>query len=154
NTLIPNTSRRGPNQLATNTPTVAPSTVPMNRSPETDKAVPSDDCEITKVVIGAQCGSGSRQNRAARNDATAATAVRAECTTVGAHVALLWFRTLAEDVMSCLIRHQLGGLTRGVGLACWCNVTRVPLGCSHAVAEFILRHLGSKTFVLRFPADG
>jgi len=40
--------------VATMDPTVAPSNVPMKRSPETESAAPSDDCVTTKVVIDAQ----------------------------------------------------------------------------------------------------
>ena len=38
---------------------------------------------MTKVVIGAQYASGSRNSRATSTEPTAATAVRAECTTTG-----------------------------------------------------------------------
>src|SRR6266404_2662360 len=53
------------------------------RCRETVSAAPKDDWVITRVVIGAQYASGSRNNRAASSDATAATAVRAECTNTG-----------------------------------------------------------------------
>ena len=46
-------------------------------------AAPNDDCVITRVVIGAQYASCSRNNRATSSEAIAATAVRAECTTTG-----------------------------------------------------------------------
>jgi hypothetical protein len=39
---------------ATRAPTNAPSPVPTNRFQETENAAPSEDCVITKVVIGAQ----------------------------------------------------------------------------------------------------
>jgi len=55
----------------------------MNRSQETERAAPSDDCVITKVVIGAQYASGKRNSRATTNETTAAAAVRAEFTTNG-----------------------------------------------------------------------
>jgi len=55
-------------------------------------AAPNDDWVITRVVIGAQYTSGSRSNRAANSDATAATAVRAECTNTGHSVH--WTRSL------------------------------------------------------------
>src|SRR6266404_3970057 len=53
------------------------------RCRETVSAAPKDDWVLTRVVIGAQYASGSRNNRAASSDATAATAVRAECTNTG-----------------------------------------------------------------------
>lgn len=49
-------------------------------------AAPGDDCVTTKVVMGAQYASGSRNNRAASSEATAATAVRAECMEAGSHL--------------------------------------------------------------------
>src|SRR5271157_68511 len=60
-------------------------TVPTKRCPETASAAPSEDCVITRVVIGAQYICGRRNSRAASNEATATTAVRTECTTVGHH---------------------------------------------------------------------
>src|SRR5882762_3814302 len=83
NTLVPNTNIRGPEWLATIAPTSAPSAVPTRRCQETDSAAPRDDCVITRVVTPAQYVSGSRNNRAASTEATAATAVRAECTKTG-----------------------------------------------------------------------
>jgi hypothetical protein len=53
------------------------------RRQETANAAPNDDCVMTKVVIGAQYASGSRNSRATSTEPTAATAVRAECTTTG-----------------------------------------------------------------------
>jgi hypothetical protein len=47
--LAPKTGLLGPKELATIAPTAAPSSIPMNRSPETESAAPSDDCVITKV---------------------------------------------------------------------------------------------------------
>src|SRR5258708_18712474 len=61
----------------------APRAVPAKRWRETAKAAPSEDCVITRVVTGAQYASGKRASRAAATDTTAATAVRAECSTIG-----------------------------------------------------------------------
>src|SRR5258707_2802259 len=61
----------------------APSAVPAKRWRETVKAAPREDCVITRVVTGAQYASGKRTSRAAATDTTAATAVRAECSTIG-----------------------------------------------------------------------
>src|SRR5580700_10468985 len=83
NTLIPNKTTFAPNRLAALAPTAAPSAVPRNRCQDTLRAAPSDDCVITRVVIGAQYASCSLNNRATRKEATAAKAVRAECTTIG-----------------------------------------------------------------------
>src|SRR5271166_4556435 len=83
NTLVPNTTTCGPTQLATIAPTAAPSAVPTKRCHETANAAPSDDCTITRVVIGAQYAAGSRSKRPASTEATAATAVRTECTKTG-----------------------------------------------------------------------
>jgi len=43
----------------------------------------NDDWVITRVVIGAQYASGSRNDRAASSDAAAATAVLAQCANTG-----------------------------------------------------------------------
>ena len=60
-----------------------PKAVPTKRCHETASAAPSEDCVITKVVIGAQYASGSRNSRATNNEASAAAAVRAECSKTG-----------------------------------------------------------------------
>jgi len=83
NTAAPNTSAFRPKWLATIAPTAAPSAVPRKRCRETASAAPNDDCVMTRVVIGAQYASGSRNKRATSTETTAASAVRAECTTTG-----------------------------------------------------------------------
>src|SRR5258708_32617081 len=82
NTLAPNTRTCGPKCLATIAPTTAPSAVPTKRCQDTFSAAPSDDCVITMVVIDAQYASGRRNKRATSTEATTATAVRAECTSI------------------------------------------------------------------------
>ena len=84
----PNIATFGGKYLAASPPTTAPSAVPMNRSLETFSAAPSDDCVMTRVVIGAHQVPGSRNNRATSSEITAATAVRRECTSTGHHVNL------------------------------------------------------------------
>ena len=56
---------------------------PTKRCHETASAAPSEDCVITKVVIGAQYASGSRNSRATNYETSAANAVRPECTKTG-----------------------------------------------------------------------
>src|SRR4029077_11821212 len=65
-------------------------------------AAPSEYCVITKVVIGAQYASGSWKSRATSSEATAATAVRAECTKPG-HPA----RPARSVVSSVRLRNRL-----------------------------------------------
>jgi hypothetical protein len=81
NTPTPNTSALPPKRLPTIAPTTAPIAVPKNRCQETVSAPPSDVCAITRVVIGAQYASCNRNILATSNEAIAATAVRADCTT-------------------------------------------------------------------------
>lgn len=107
NRPAPNTSTFGPKSVATIAPNIAPSAVPIRRSQETLSAAPNDDCVITKVVIGAQYGSGSRNDRATSSETTAATAVRAEWTTTGRHArstlfhpALLVVRKITPDALA------------------------------------------------------
>src|SRR5580658_3741572 len=51
----------------------------MNRCQDTESVAPRDDCVITIVVIGAQYVCGSLNTRPTSIEATAVTAVRAEC---------------------------------------------------------------------------
>jgi hypothetical protein len=51
---MPNMMKLDPQRLATITPAIAPSAVPMKRSSEIEAVSRSDDCVTTKVVIGAQ----------------------------------------------------------------------------------------------------
>src|SRR6202041_575772 len=66
-------------------PNRQPRAVPTRRSNETLSTARSDDCTITKVVIGAQYASGRRNNPPTATETTAVTAVRAECTKTGRH---------------------------------------------------------------------
>jgi len=84
----PNIATFGGKYFAASPPAKAPSAVPMNRSLETFSAAPSDDCVMTRVVIGAHQVPGSRNNRATSSEITAATAVRSECTSTGHQVNL------------------------------------------------------------------
>ena len=86
---------RGPNYVAAIAPTAAPSAAPTKRSHETLSAAPSDDCVITRVVIAAQCVSGSWNRRATRTETIAATAVRADCTRT---VSVFHMKLLAQRI--------------------------------------------------------
>src|SRR4029077_7123577 len=83
NMLAPKANRLGPSRLATIAATMAPSAVPTRSCQDTMSAALSEDWATTRVAIGAQWASGSRNSRATSSDATAVTAVRPERTTTG-----------------------------------------------------------------------